>query len=339
MLYRLCNLYDAFNPYESKFALLCSTSFLYSEENKGIINHFLSRFRVDGNVFNDFSKNIYSRRDFAFLICSPLSNNDMVQDTIELSRAYILEDGSMEEKGKPISYTFSNESFLGILKSKYKDLMTDKVLGENENGVIEGNLEVLVKGNKNALGYLNYGDKVFLTSNPYVYHDGNVKCIPITRSNLLEIVAYYGVLKSRQCCSVSSSINFLVEGNPKYKEVVFNCLPLFLFDVDSRFRDYGTVKFNGEVVRMQNYFNPLKSDILKPVLEKAELNYTFEAKEVYYKCISCLDYVVEKQPEFLVGSSFNELRKGINDTQIVEGYMAKLDDLKHYINSISKEIE
>ena len=170
------------------------------------------------------------------------------------------------------------------------------------------------------LGYMcynHYGD-VWLSSSK------SESCIVITKYNLKKVVAFYGVYVSGNFYGLSGDINCMVDGNDSFDELFYNCFPLFLYDVNSRFT-------GGE------YFDSLSSKLVGNILEKGQLFFGYEAKDLLSICKGFLDYL--NINESLEGKTFEEVRKEANYEELNSQYMSALRNLKDYVCTLYRKIQ
>lgn len=337
MMYRACMLADTYDDLgkDFKFSFLCRTEFLCDSENQGIIDYFLKYFNytgftVDSNYIFEDSLN---RGRYAFIECMPIKNNGKMQD------GFVLAD---KDGGKLLRYSKSNTDMFECLYSKYHKLCVDDVPADTR---CRG--EDLVKGLSSAYGYLyNKNGKLLvlsnpITTNPDVYVPDDLKSafggryVPITNDNIFSIIAYYGLSESVEGYGMFSGITDLVTGSDKYNEVVFNCVPLFLYGTSSRFFGY-KCKDTGTVFK--NYFR-YGSKLSKKLLEMGEVYFSFEAKEL---CSVCEDIVSEAEKE---GINFdahtmtvNSLRLQISNKDLNNRYLSALTALKDYVSSLYRKM-
>jgi hypothetical protein len=318
LLYRLCLLYDVYGCSESCFCFICPVEFLYDDGNTGIFGELLGRFRVSGYAVSDLNPYF---GDYAICVCRPYID-DTRMDGIYLSTGHMGMDGEFEKTSKGKLYTRSRRKMVDTLRA-YKAYMKDTVRVENNGKVVGSGI-----GFQKALGYLNIGSTVSLSTLPLGSSSGNTgESIPITKSNLLEVIGYYGLYKSNEENGCFTDINSIVGGHARFSEMVCNCLPVFLYDYDSLFKGY---EVDGEVV--ENHFS---GSSLAALISNAEVNFSFEAKELMGICKYFYTEAAEKgyTAEKLGSMSFLELRKSLVDTEADKMYYQRLSNLKKYISS------
>ena len=130
-----------------------------------------------------------------------------------------------------------------------------------------------------------------------------------------------------------TDINMLVSGHSKYADLVYNSLPLFLFDIGSEWRGY-SVKSGDEKRLLKNKFDPFDSPIVKSLLDVAEVHFSFEAKELMSFCRSYYDKL-ERDRSLM---SFSEIRSNVNDEGLDKMYYNALSNLKKYISATYREV-
>ena len=116
----------------------------------------------------------------------------------------------------------------------------------------------------------------------------------------------------------------MIDGGVGYEELLYNCLPLFLFDYNVDFGDIG---------EYENKLDVTNSKVLDDLLDIGLPYFSFEAKELFN---TCKDYIEFSKNNGIEGKSFQELRAISNSSDFNSYYESKLVNLKEYINSISK---
>ena len=325
LLYRMCLLYDTYGSEDSKFGFLCPTEFLVSTESISIVSEVLERFNVSGYYMSDLNP-YYG--EYAFCVCSGRGLKERTE-YIMLSKCSLTEGGSLfnNDLSKNKVFSHSKKKMISYLRSNsiYNDDMS--LVVKNEKAIGYG------YGNKSALGYLCVGNRLVLRSAVCTTKDEkDTVCIPITEDNLYDVIAYYGANKSNEGNGYFTDINVLVSGSSKYDEMVYNSLPLFLFDYDSCFKDYTFKDKDGVVIEVKNYFNLVNSDLVKRLLKEGESYYTFEAKELLDVCKAYLTGIDN------LSMSFEELRISSSDDRLDSIYRNSVRRLKEYISSAYRSV-
>ena len=335
MLYRFCSLITAFESCTENlhFAILTSTGFLTDKENAQIWKYFLSYFKyTTGCVIEagELLKDAYTGGEYVFLMCEPRVLGDDAQDGILLKKAKLV-DKVVEYSGITKRYTKSEVDMLtSLVRSKPPATDTVPVIGES--GKLKPGYGV-----ENALGYMQY-DKarnLKVSAQPV---DG-VNNLPITKENFFDVAVYYAVTKSLERFGFSKSITEVVSGNPEYSELLYNCIPLFLFDADNRACDMGVLRYNGSIMRASNGLDVLSSEFIKSVLERGEIYFSFEAKELLALCRGYLEFL-NKQPDYnAVGKTFEDVRLESDHVELNKQYIQALTNIKDYISMLYRKIE
>lgn len=341
MMYRACMLADTYDDLgkEFKFSFLCRTEFLCDKDNQGIIDYFLKYFNYTGFTMesNYIFDDTLNRGRYAFVECTPIRNGGSVQD------GFVLAD---KDSGISLRYSKSNVDMFDYFYNEYFGMCVDDVLADTR-----GKSYDVVKGLSSAYGYLyNKNGRIFVLSNPITdnqegYVPGDLKCVfggryvPITNKNLFNVIAYYGLSESLEGYGMFSHITDLMTGHEKYNEIVFNCLPLFLYNINSKFIGYHIHYANSDKEGVfKNYFK-YGSKLSKKLLEMGEVYFSFEAKEL---CSICDDIVKESTREGikfdLNTSSINSLRLKISNKDLGERYLSALSSLKGYISNLYRGI-
>lgn len=317
ILYRMIMLERVYGNSENtkSFGFVCPISFLYSEENRGIIGEFLKYFEVTGYTIPDLS--MFSGKS-AFCICK----SRLVQAFHPVIRLVDMKlEGETPILGKLKKlYTYTDTSMFEELKNESS--MTSDVVGEKGGKYYGG-----VKGNSKAVGYLVLDGGLRLQSCPEVGVDVE-NIIPITGRNILLAITYYGLYIANMGTGYFSDVTSILNGHEKFEELAYNCLPLFLFSKDSNFKDL----YNGDKLVSKNVLNVLDSQIVSRLYEKAEVHFCFEAKELWGIGKSVYSKVSD-------GSlTFSEMLKQLNDKDLLNRYLSVSRNLKGYITSNYSEL-
>ena len=188
-------------------------------------------------------------------------------------------------------------------------------------------------GCREALGYLNINGKVSLSTLP---KEGK-KNIAITKDNLKDVVAYFGVTVAReQDWGYTSDIPCLIDGRVGYDELLYNCFPLFLFDYNVEFMNFGEIELSdGEKLEVNNKFDVPESDVVESILDIGTPYFSFEAKELFNICKEYIEY--SKENIGVMGKSFKQLREMSDNADFNNLYETKLANLREYVNNLSKK--
>lgn len=336
ILYRLASIVKAFDDEVSKLqcAFLCSTDFLLDEENQDAISYFLKYFTYNTKYSlvlgsDELFKDSYTSAEYAFILCKPREYDEDEQD------GFVLRDIlRKEDKLKVVNtrrFSRSNNSMLDLIRSK-ADVDS---LEECEVPLQEVNRQFnsLTTGYIGCYGYLNVrGYSVIATSTPL----NGYESIPITKKNFYDVICYYGLFKSLKTFGLSNSISEIATGSKRYKELLYNCLPILLYDSEFITTD---VKIDGIKYHIQNEFDiDLGKVGVSKLLEEAETYFSTEAKEVVYICKGYLEYL-KSTGDDVTGKTFNEVREDSNNEDLNKGYMSALVNLCDYISSLYRRIE
>lgn len=323
ILYRLCNMAGVFDMPNLKIGIMVPVKFLYDEENRSIIDFMLDHFEInEGYSIKsvEMSSDAFNAGDIAFITMSQKLDDSSEQDGIVLT-AITLDDSELSGFSELESKRYSKSSQYMLNKISDSSIeLTDEVPVLGSSGIIGEGL-----GLKDALGYLNVNGSITLTSLP----EEGKQSIAITRDNIKDIIAYYGVTVAREVeWGYSSDITCLVDGRTGYEELLYNCLPLFLFDYNSNFRSY-------EDWGIENKLDVMSSDVIFELLDVGLPYFTFEAKELYNLCKDYIEFTRDR--EGIEGKSFQELREMSDNADLNNLYDIKLTNLKELINSMSKK--
>ena len=263
------------------------------------------------------SLNALNAGDMAFITLETRREDNDEQDGVVLTSITLSDEelsGFSELESK--RYSRSNQSMLNKIASESVALEDDVMmqsLGEESN---------MGKGFKDALGYLNINGSVSLSTLP----EEGKQNIAITKENIKDMIAYYGVTVSREIdWGYSSDIPCLIDGGVGYEELLYNCLPLFLFDYNVDFKNIGGT---------DNRLDVLTSPVIKDLLDIGLPYFSFEAKELYNTCKDYIEFSAKNMG--VVEKSFHELREMSDNNDFNNFYESKLINLKEYVNTLSK---
>lgn len=327
MLYRLCSMALSFDISNIKFGIFVPVKFFYDSANQDIIDYTLSVFKVsEGYCMKsvDLSLNNLNSGDIAFLVLETKSIDEDVQDCIELT-SIALNSNSLTGYNELATkrYSYSSLPMLDVISEESPSLVEDVI----SQSLLKPSYD-LVNGYKDALGYLNINGSISLSTAP----EKGKQNIAITRENIKDIIAYYGVTVSRELeWGYSTDIPCFVNGAVGYEELLYNCLPLFLFDCKV---DFVNLKDNNGNLIQENKLD-VHSDIVFELLDIGMPYFSFEAKELFNLCKEYIEYSEEHMG--IKGLSFKELREVSDSKDFNDMYQSKLANLKDFINSLSKK--
>ena len=316
MLYHISNFLDYQGSSLSNLnvIIILNASTLSSRENKDVVGKLASCYNISGFGMDavNLYKNSVSDEEFAVLFCKEGNGSD----SIELPVCKFENDELIKSKKKAAIY-FSRKNMYNSLKEKYSKLMVDDVHALNEDIVIDG----YSKGVSNALGYLNRkGSDICVTNYPIK----DWEAIPITGDNIMEIILYYGVVRSLMEIGLSWNIEELSSYTDDYKSLVYNCIPIFLFDINSKFKNFGVV--DGET--LSNSFSR-DSKLVARLYEK-DSYFVYESKRLIEICDGFIEYM-HKHDLVLDKFTFEEIRKDLDLDNLNNAYIEALSDAKNYI--------
>ena len=294
MLYRMCCLASTYPLSNFNLGVYAPVKFFYDEGNASIINYLVSYFDR-GSAFSmksvELSIHSINAGDMAFIQFKPRVGGREEDDGILLDSITLCDGGYKK---------------LGVKRySKSRGAMLEKILKDTDGYKDE-----------DTLGYLNINGTISLSEKP----EEGKKSIRITPSNIRDIIAYYGVSVSREISwGYSNDLPCFIDGRVGYEELLYNCIPLFLFD----YRVSRSLSLS------------VDSDIIKGLLDVGSPYFSFEAKELYNLCNDYLKYM--QSTESLRGYSFKDLRNLSECAEFYKLYESKLLGLKEFIYSLSKK--
>ena len=309
MFYRMCTLMRALDEQGTKFkfVFIADTKVLYDKENADIIKYLLSFFNYEGFVVNskDLYEGSFTSEEYAIVKCSLRGMYDEIQDGFLLRRAEEV-DGKFTLVGREKRYSQGGDMFNSL--AGYK-------LGSSE----EKGIGYLCKGIKDRTAYLST-----------LSVDG-ANCVPITKKNLNKVVSYFGVSQAMVNSGVSGDITDIIDGHPDFKVLVNNCIPLFLFDVNSEFCQASD--------SIKNPYDLFESDFVKNLLDRGSVYFSFESKEFVSVCKNILTcYNLKHGEESRVGKSFNDMRVACENEDLNKAYFNSLSRCKEFISSLYKKM-
>lgn len=334
-LYRMCTIVRALEDgcKNFKFLFITDTKFLYSKENEEVVKYLLSLFKYSDSscVVNtkDLYEGSFTSEDYAICEFSVRGADDKYQNGIVLK--------SMQGSGDSYSLSTAAKRYTAgkdMLEALYEKYNVDKYDGKVP--MINRDMDSVVgvtKGLKYALGYVCKGntDRSVILS---CYPIENTKYIAITEENLYEIIAYFGVTQSMDNAGMFLGINEIIDGHPDFMNLVGNCIPLFLFDINSKFCDMGDVDLpNGKTITLKNQFDIMSSQVVVKLLDVGAVYFSYESKELIQVCKGLLDYFVENYGEDMTGRTFDEIRKEASNENLNRAYLNALSSCKDFVSS------
>jgi hypothetical protein len=315
LLYRMCNMLSAMEDSSNfKVVILSDTSFLLNKDNSSIIKYFLNNFEYEGFVANsrDLYTNAFTSTDFAVMVCTARIGTE--HTGIVLPK--IVGDGSSTVKRYSYGGNMADKVFqTSLLDDTYAVLSVNKALELGDP------VSDMVNGHVNALGYIcrNAGSRESILSSLPI--KGTVYA-PITMDNLSDVIVYYGVSESLHSARLQGDIPEILSGHPEYDALVANCVPVFLFGLNSNFRDYGS--------GLENHFDVETSELAKRLLDRAAQYFSFETKNLVDICKGFLDYLKESG-EDTAGKTFAEIRALSDSSGLNTSYIEALNRCMGYI--------
>lgn len=322
MLYRMISIVRAFNNGKNfKFAFFADTKDLCSAENQPMIREFLKYFHCTGfsSKSTDLYEGSYLNTRFAFVICEPRTAEG-IQECISLQEDSFV-DGEII-KGAVKRYSKSSNKALDYLRSTAPKLAV-RVNGMRNDKVCEDNL---VAGYKDALGYLNFKQsKLWVSNYPDIDTDSY---IAITTDNLMNVIVYFGVVKSLAHAGLPTEITKIMNGHEDYSKLVANCIPLFLYHPDNKVR----------FIEGVNSDLDSQSDFVADLLESNEVYFTYESKELleiargYVKYLDSLSIPMK-------GLSFEDARREADNEDLNREYLQTLINAYDMVKTLYRGIE
>jgi hypothetical protein len=329
MFYRMCTLMRALDELGTKFkfVFIADTKVLYDKENADIIKYLLSFFNYEGFVVNskDLYEGSYTSEEYAIVKCTLRGMYDEVQDGFLLRRAEEV-DGKFTLVGREKRYSQGGDMLDSLItyKSDSKVPVVDTPMVDDSGNIVGS---VVTNG---KMGYLCKGVKdrtAFLSTLPVK----GTNFVGITRDNLTKVISYYGVSQAMENSGVSGGISDIIDGHPDFKVLVNNCIPLFLFDVNSKFCQASD--------SIKNPYDLFESDFVKNLLDKGSVYFSFESKEFVSVCKNILTcYNLKHGEESRVGKSFNDMRVACENEDLNKAYFNSLSRCKEFISSLYKKM-
>lgn len=309
MFYRMCTLMRALDEQGTKFkfVFIADTKVLYDKENADIIKYLLSFFNYEGFVVNskDLYEGSFTSEEYAIVKCTLRGMYDEIQDGFLLRRAEEV-DGKFTLVGREKRYSRGGDMFDSLAGCK---------LGSSE----EKGIGYLCKGIKDRTAYLS------------TLPVDEANCVPITKKNLNKVVSYFGVSQAMVNSGVSGDITDIIDGHPDFKVLVNNCIPLFLFDVNSEFCQVSN--------SIKNPYDLFESDFVKNLIDRGSVYFSFESKEFVSVCKNILTcYNLKHGEESKVGKSFNDMRVACENEDLNKAYFNSLSRCKEFISSLYKKM-
>jgi hypothetical protein len=329
MLYRMCTLVRALDEQGSnfKFVFIADTKTLYDKENEDIIKYFLSFFHYEGFVVKskDLYEGSFTSEEYAIVKCTLRGMYDEVQNGFLFKRAEDV-DGEFKLVGREKRYSCGEDMLDSLITYKLgsKVPVVDTPMVDN-NGNIVGS--VVTNG---KMGYLCKGVKdrtAFFSTLPVE----GTNFVGITKDNLTKVISYYGVSQAMESSGVSGGISDIIDGHPDFTLLVNNCVPLFLFDVNSKF-----CRVSKDV---PNPFDLADSKAVKSLLDKSSVYFSFESKEFVSVCKNILvAYNYKFKDSDKIGLSFNDMRVACENEDLDKAYFNSLSRCKEFVSSLYKKM-
>ena len=334
ILYRMCSMLQVLGDdcKNFKFVFITDTNFLYDKENAEVIKYFLSFFKYDGFVVasKDLYGGSFTSEEYAICECVPRGIDDREQDGFLLAKG-IEVDGEVKAEGKCKRYSKGSD-MLQTLFNNYNGYEDNVPLIDDEFKVVG-----VGKGVKGAYGYLckRVMDRVaVLTSYPLK----DSEYVAITEENLWDVIGYFGVTQAMDNSGMFTGISDIISGHTEYNNLVSNCVPIFLFDINSRFKDMGIVKNKkGVDVRLPNNLDIKSSLVVKKILDVSSVYFSYESKELMGVCKGIIDYF-DETGENMEGKTFEQVRKECDNSNLNSTYLNALSRCKDYVSSLYRQI-
>jgi len=334
MMYRACTFVRTLDDlaYNFKFVFMTDTRFLYDSDNADVIDFFLSYFDYKGFVVNskDLYEGSFTSEEYAFCVCTPKSYSNTGNNGFMLEKYYDYND-NIESEGILRHYSKGNNMFESLVDSCGS--FEDKVPLISKDGNILGT----TIGSKKAKGYLCkdiMGRDTILSNYPIE----KSKYVAITNNNLLSVIAYFGVVSSMSGTGMFSDINDIIDGHSDFMTLVSNCLPIFLYDGFSLFREIGDIQNkSGKVIHLSNSFG-YNSNLVRSLVEKLSVYFSFEAKELMGVCNSIVESYINGGND-IVGKTFNDIRVTVNNSELNKEYLLALLRCKEFVKTIYRGME
>lgn len=322
-LYRMCQIVEAFDVTDNfSLRLFLDIDFLLDRENDKIWSHFLNYFNCESIIISssELYEGAFGDKEFAYIVCKPRVNEE-IQDCILAGKCEGLDN---KDKRR---YTRSNINLIDYLKN---DIREPKCRYPKET--LTGLSEDTVLNAVDALGFLSISSSrgAWLSSYPLGDTD---ESIPIFKYNLEEVIVYYAVSTALKAFGINDSIKMPLTGDKKYRKLVGNCIPLFLYGINSRFRGY-SLENKTEV----SSFDLERSDLVQELLSQGEIYYSFEAKELIDLCKGYSEFLVKDCNESVSCKCFDDLRHEAGYSEFDSLYLSKVLNLCDYIKGLYREM-
>lgn len=315
LLYRMCNMLLSMD-YAGGFKVIVvsDTAFLLDRENYQILKYFLNHFSYNGFVINsmDLYESSFTSTDYAIMSCEPRSGD--IQDGVVLPK---VSSGMVESTNK--RYSIGGNMWDKLCKDSesrldcmVKSVKHDMSLSDEE-----------VTGSSLAMGYIckEPSSRVPVLSTLPI--SGTVY-VPIVKDNIDSVIAYYGVVASLRNAGLPCDIPEFLSGHFEYDMLVANCVPVFLFDIESKF-----CKYSDEI---ENQFDVEGSDFVNKLLDRSSQYYGYETKELVEVCKGFLDYI-HNNGESMIGRTFEEIRSEADNSELNKTYISALSRCLDYIGT------
>lgn len=239
-----------------------------------------------------------------------LKSNELFEDSY-LSNSFAFVVCTPRDVGSDLQDGIELKTNEGMkLYSRSTKSMLEKLIEDSEGISTMGD---------DLVGYMN----VSRANNLYLTDEADSKArysIPITMENLEEVVLYYCISKSLGFFGFSSEITKIMTGHSMYDKLYYSCVPLFLFDDENA------------ISGIQ------QSELALNLLEKGEIYFSYESKELVSTCKGFMDFLKESSG-LSAEEDFASIRREANHPELNELYISSLRNLKDYIKALYREVE
>lgn len=333
MLYRMCMLADTLQELdiEVAFSFIADSDFVCDKDNKSVIKRLLECYTCKAVAVktSDLYDNPMLGGKKLLVNCQQRKYRDGfikgIQPCISAKSVKINDDGSLQEVGLSKIYSRVDTQYIDYLESSLKT--TEESIVVKDGGKYE-----LVKGAK-GIAYLQYTHGLKIVNTPIK----GEKCLPITEENFWDVAVYYGVSKALSGIGQFSCIPQIISGHSKVRELAYNCLPILLFDPDTRLFN-GSVQINGISTTIESRLCYLGTGFTEKLLSDGGTYFSFEAKELCDICAGYVKFVKENTLDQDC-KTFSELRTEADNRNLDEAYLQALLNLKDYVSSLYRSIQ
>lgn len=330
LLYRLSSIVKAFEATEGRCLMrvvfLTDSRFFFSKDNASTLNNLLGTFSYSG--FSAESGVVYKKSftDEKYIVCCLESS-----DTVSPEEGFLFKDSSIY--GDKIIFSDTKKRYFGGNGAAQSLRKNDEFAGRVMTISISNDCKVAgkSKGSNGAMGYLCWQDDNSPSIYPYPVE--GCRCVGITKENILDVIYYYGVIKSLIYHGFSGYVKEPIDGNDEFLWLAYNCLPIFLFDPGTNIKDIGKIEIDGRVLDLKSPLSFNGSEV-QGLLSRGESYFSYESKEL----IEIAKKYVEEFGDDVSQLTFSDVRDRVGRNDLSVSFIRALNTCKEKVAEFYKKV-